>query len=242
MVNTFIIDSDIETSFKKLNWQRLGKQRVEAFQILNVLIDAIFISRNLGWELQPQGITIEDDIKREKWFNETFTKYKNYVKVHGCLTRSDNRIIKAGWSSHPAVLMWIGYEEALMDYINLCIEEWIRRGYVNNMNKYNISYPVLYPWWASNITFINSCITALLRKEKIRNEKKWYWDMNEFATIYQTHWYNTGYFWTSKLSIGYRSDVFHNKFINENINDYKYCCEQMNDYDTNGMITVRMEL
>ncbi|WP_343994485.1 MSMEG_6728 family protein, partial [Terrabacter terrae] len=33
------------------------------------------------------------------------------------------------WSSHPAVLMWKGYEEALGSYGLAMVEEWQRRGF-----------------------------------------------------------------------------------------------------------------
>jgi hypothetical protein len=33
------------------------------------------------------------------------------------------------WSSHPAVLMWKGYEEALGSYGLAMCEEWLRRGF-----------------------------------------------------------------------------------------------------------------
>ena len=37
------------------------------------------------------------------------------------------------WKNHPAVLMWKGYEDALLAYQDAMIKEWIRRGYRNNM-------------------------------------------------------------------------------------------------------------
>lgn len=37
--------------------------------------------------------------------------------------------IKAGWQSHPAVLMWSGHMSSLQDYHNECVREWWHRGY-----------------------------------------------------------------------------------------------------------------
>ena len=34
-----------------------------------------------------------------------------------------------GWKHHPAVLMWSGYEEALLCYATAMCEEWRRRGH-----------------------------------------------------------------------------------------------------------------
>lgn len=41
--------------------------------------------------------------------------------------------ITNGWSNHPAVRMWRGFERALDLYRDVMIREWIRRGYQNNM-------------------------------------------------------------------------------------------------------------
>lgn len=37
------------------------------------------------------------------------------------------------YRNHPAVLMWCGYEGALVNYYNLSLRLWAARGYVNNM-------------------------------------------------------------------------------------------------------------
>ena len=34
-----------------------------------------------------------------------------------------------GWRSHPAVKMWKGYEQALLEYLLAMVAEWHRRGY-----------------------------------------------------------------------------------------------------------------
>lgn len=36
-----------------------------------------------------------------------------------------------GWSNHPAVRMWEGYERALWQYARVVCDEWISRGYAN---------------------------------------------------------------------------------------------------------------
>lgn len=57
-------------------------------------------------------------------------------------------------SRHPAVRMWRGYEDALIDYGNKIILEWIDRGYVNNMLEHGI---VLPPWFGSAVPRQPSC-------------------------------------------------------------------------------------
>ena len=90
-MQTFLPHSSFKDTFKVLDYKRLGKQRVEAHQILNILLDR--------------------------------TKTK-------------------GWRSHPIVQMWKGYESALQLYFNLCVKEWIKRGYNNNMKLEYINKPI----------------------------------------------------------------------------------------------------
>lgn len=81
-MQTFLPYKDFEETARVLDWRRLGKQRVEADQILNIV---------------------------------------------------SGKTKKLGWRNHPAVKIWVGYEEALVIYRNTIIREWIRRGYKNNM-------------------------------------------------------------------------------------------------------------
>lgn len=83
-MQTFLPFPNFDRSARALDRLRLGKQRVEAVQILNAL----------------------DRRKRGE---------------------------RAGWQSHPAVLMWAGHEHALCIYHDAMIREWTRRGYRNNM-------------------------------------------------------------------------------------------------------------
>lgn len=70
-----------------------------------------------------------------------------------------------GWARHPAVNMWRGYEEALLEYKNTCIHEWIRRGYNNNMEISPVPSDIIYPHWLGNEDFHASHRANLLRKE-----------------------------------------------------------------------------
>lgn len=79
-MQTFLPYPDYRRSAKALDRQRLGKQRVECFQIARALHDPT-----------------------------------------------------AGWNSHPAVTMWRGHGGALLEYMQAMIDEWVRRGYKNNM-------------------------------------------------------------------------------------------------------------
>lgn len=75
-MQTFVPYADFERTARVLDDRRLGKQRVEALQIVRAL---------------------------------TWPGY--------------------GWASHPAVLMWKSYEEALGRYGLTCCEVWTERGF-----------------------------------------------------------------------------------------------------------------
>ncbi len=117
-MQTFLPYPDLQKSIECLDWRRLGKQRVEAMQILNIL----------------------------------------------CKNRR-----KGGWVNHPAVKMWRGHTNALKHYMNLCIREWIKRGYNNTMVQARIRNPVVYPDWFGDEEFHASHRSNLLRKDE-----EWY--------------------------------------------------------------------
>ena len=123
-MQTFLPYPDFKRSIECLDNKRLGKQRVEAYQILNILLD-----------------------------------------------RTD----KKGWRHHPVVKMWTGYEEALQIYYNICLHEWIRRGFVNNMKFEPIAqFPIVWPYWLGNRRFHMSHRSNLLRKDpKFYGQYNW---------------------------------------------------------------------
>jgi hypothetical protein len=114
-MQTFLPYPDLAMSLSVLDSRRLGKQRLEARTILNILRD-------------PQG--------------------------------------KRGWRHHPAVLMWQGCEEALKLYYNLCLEEWVGRGYRNNMLPETPGPgQLVWPWWLGRPEFHAAHRASLLRKD-----------------------------------------------------------------------------
>lgn len=70
-----------------------------------------------------------------------------------------------GWVNHPAVIMWEGFEDALKEYGNYMIEEWVRRGYNNNMPKWKVDKSIRYPEWLGDPKFHASHRSNLLRKD-----------------------------------------------------------------------------
>ena len=114
-MQTFLPYRDFRKSLKSLDYRRLGKQRVETHQVLNVLLE------------------------------RTQTK---------------------GWRNHPITKMWRGYENALKVYFNMCVQEWINRGYNNSMQLEKIAGEVVYPPWIGKELFHASHRANLLRKDQ----------------------------------------------------------------------------
>jgi hypothetical protein len=113
-MQTFLPNPDFKKSLEILDNKRLGKQRVESFQILNCL----------------QG------------------KSK-------------------GWRNHPATRMWTGFENALIEYLNLSIGIWKDKGFKNTMEYQEFFTDKTFddPPWLGNEEFHASHRSNLLRKD-----------------------------------------------------------------------------
>jgi len=80
--------------------------------------------------------------------------------------------ISEGWKNHPAVRMWRGYEETLLEYQFHIIHEWISRGYKDNVcwSKTESAYELIgerraaVPDWLGRADLHASHRSNLLRK------------------------------------------------------------------------------
>lgn len=81
-----------------------------------------------------------------------------------------------GWQKHPIVIMWTPYIQSLMLYTNTMINEWIKRGYNNNMKLYEIN-SITIPHWLGNKKFHASHRANLLRKD-YEHYSQFGWDEN----------------------------------------------------------------
>lgn len=125
-MQTFLPYKDFIQSVKSLDYRRLGKQRVETYQVLNILL---------------------------------------------------NRTESKGWRNHPVVRMWTGYEEALKLYQNITIDEWIKRGYKNNMKFEVIVHENFkFPNWLGDESFHKSHRLKLAWKN-------WSWYCDKFDDV-----------------------------------------------------------
>ena len=77
--------------------------------------------------------------------------------------RKDGKPYK-GWINHPCSVMWKDYVPALKHYTNVIIQEWINRGYNNNMEFYDTG-KIIMPDWIGNEKFHSSHRANLLRKD-----------------------------------------------------------------------------
>lgn len=110
-MQTFLPYPDFDKSAAVLDRPRLGKQRVEAYQILRAITTG------------------------------------------------------KGWSHHPIVKMWTGFENALKLYSNAMVGEWLRRGYRNSLEIYKLDgCNIVFPWWLGEEKFHASHRAALLAK------------------------------------------------------------------------------
>jgi hypothetical protein len=103
-MQTFLPSPSFAESAAALDRQRLGKQRVETLQILQVLTGHRLVS-----SARPPGATRAMPLPREEWRVEP--------------------VASRGWSHHPAVLMWRGHLAALGAYQQAICAEWTGRGY-----------------------------------------------------------------------------------------------------------------
>jgi hypothetical protein len=195
MVNTFLVISPTnkdgyKESARCLDRQRLGKQRVEAYQILCLIEDLMYLAKKYKKPLPGESS------KWKKWVRSLARIYKKkgykfiaiegeYYKVEKGWKREwleeDERLVNLGFVYHPVVLMWIKYPEALKVYINSHIEVWVERGYKNNMKLYDVDFGLVeHPPWVYDKEFLQNHRGALIQKEIDRNEPKHYQKMDIF--------------------------------------------------------------
>lgn len=199
MVNTFLPYKSFKKTAESLDRARLGKQRVEAYQILNlcVYLRALGDAYNLEFPntLRSKKEYIKEvhnQFKREnQWVimsdDGTLRFYekddeilcncekKDQVKDVLCLT-SLEKVVTLGFCKHPMVLAWIGFEDALKEYIDACISAWTSRGYKNNMMTYGVTGATgaTRPPWTLRKKYWLNHRSALLKKEIDREEADWY--------------------------------------------------------------------
>jgi hypothetical protein len=113
---------------------------------------------------------------------QTFLPFPDFTQSSKCL--DDKRLGKqrveclqilqtlkngSGWINHPAVQMWKGYENALIEYGIAICTEWKSRGFndtcLDKIRQFKSSKPLIKPSFINNKKFHDSHKSNLLRKK-----------------------------------------------------------------------------
>ena len=111
---------------------------------------------------------------------QTFLAYPDFHRALSCLDNKrlgkqrleTDTILKTlldqseGWKNHPAVKMWRGYENALIEYFNINLEIWMKRDFKNSYEYKEFIEEKTFddPPWLGNEEFHASHRSNLLRK------------------------------------------------------------------------------
>lgn len=149
-MQTFLPYANFSMTAKVLDRSRLGKQRVEAVQILTALKRGEFTCPDCGQQVTH--------------FNEFKTGYHCY--------HCEAPLKRTAWYNHPATKMWKGYETCLMLYLREMCMEWVSRGYEDTRWQAALDlgykppgeFGCFAPEWLGNERFHLSHQSNLLRK------------------------------------------------------------------------------
>lgn len=114
---------------------------------------------------------------------------KQRVEVRDVLRIIDGKFVGRfnRWNNHPVILMWQNHREWLRMYHDAIIEEWVRRGYRNNLSLLAEGIVLDYssqPRWLGDARFHDSHKSNLLRKNyehysrfgwRVRSDLSYYW-------------------------------------------------------------------
>jgi len=139
-MQTFLPYADFELSAKVLDSKRLGKQRIEARDVLYI-ISRLEDQENLDWLPVSLNFPLSKEELRERG-DKIFRMFKN----------------------HPCCRMWLGHKEALVLYYDTVVREWKRRGYKHTLKLFRAKKNPPMPWWIGYEPFHLSHQSNLLRK------------------------------------------------------------------------------
>src|SRR4030042_2517495 len=166
LMQTFLPYPDFKKSLQALDYRRLGKQRVEAYQIIRILKAA---SQSKVYRDGKEEATRHSPGMHRAYGTIRRGADDPGIRRAGFANKGRRMNTKrhkfgGGWRHHPAVKMWRGHINALKLYYNLCLDEWVRRGYKNRMQKMPIRGKISYPHWFGRNAFHAAHRSNLLRK------------------------------------------------------------------------------
>lgn len=162
----------IETA-KILDPKRLGKQRVEASQLINIIENKIKLDDDYEDRIQAKKIVSEFEDKPDKWpYKIEFEKFKKRLK-------------RVGFRNHPAVKQWTPYVESLKLYFNVMVKQWVLKGYNNNYSPYKINEKnLVVPPFLYNEKFIEYQRRNMIRKDQGYYSKHFGKELEPFSGYY----------------------------------------------------------
>lgn len=213
MVNTFLVHTNFVESAKLLDKKRLPNQRREAFQILHHVQQLKAMSNFVNYPLP------KDPYEWYDWIRIIINQYRQkscqlngqLILVNEWIFVANNQIsdihnikqtVKYGYIYHPAVLMWLGFEDSLKEYLTAHIDVSISRGIKNNMERYDVTNSPRPPW-TLDPDFIARHRAILLHKEIDRHEKPWY----QLMSIFTENSIPRLYLWPYTHSIGHSAKI-----------------------------------
>ena len=197
-MQTFLPYNSFIRSAACLDDQRLGKQRSETLGILTS------IRNNWTEEERLHPYDPSHDLYKtgDSDAPESILDSNGEVVLDLCrrCNRGEQELLdkpmcsRGGYANHPVVKMWVGYEDALVDYgMTMCLE-WIRRGFHDNgtvakfqrLAESPLQDQVIYPVWFGD-AHLHTCYQSVLLQKKPDHYVRWFPDVpNDLTLVYPT--------------------------------------------------------
>jgi hypothetical protein len=180
-IRNMLLDLDYLSSLFQIEAPPRGVSREDLYTWIDqVMTEYKALPYHIIWtDQQEEPITIPKGAKMQRAKeNEVITLDGDIVTVKtkrglherqipiGEFLFPGERLLGDGLRKHPVLALWYGYTDALAEYINAHVYEWIARGYKNNMLVYDLPEKIDYPEWVSNPEFHRSMRARLREKEK----------------------------------------------------------------------------
>lgn len=170
-MQTFLPYENFEESAYALDTRRLGKQRVETYQIMQALFGVKMVTSELIFTGEHREVQLGDDGDEHRTIVEPVTKRVDIPKSEWTIEKLEN----PGWKNHPATKMWRGHEWTLLKYQKACCEDWMENlGYEDTCFEktlwlyfqcYDGKNDLGVPSWLGDEEFHRSHQSNLIRKD-----------------------------------------------------------------------------
>lgn len=183
MVNTFLVCVNYRQSAACLDNLRLNKQGTEALEVVYAILNLQIVSHYFGW-------TIPEETQLWKsWVSQLVTHYVSLpyrlvvddsgavigqIQVLPGSTATDiprkageGRVVRLSPrpAHHPVTRAWLLWVDALKEYYNAHILEWISRGKNNTRPLFPVPENSSRPPWSLDPNWHQMCRACLLNKE-----------------------------------------------------------------------------